>query len=142
MVYVDKIIQKGAMKSFYYSLSPKELLHSWVEVFYNGVWLNLESFILDASYLCKLQAKFKDCSGSFCGYGVAVQDFRNPTIEWNENDTYIQKEGVIEDLGVFDAPDELFAVYKQKVGRFKTFMFKNIVRHLMNKNVEKIRSTR
>jgi hypothetical protein len=98
----------------------------------------LEGFILDVDYLCKLQDKFKDCSGCFCGYGVAVQDFKNPSIEWNENDTFIQKEGIIKDLGVFDTPDELFAVHKQKVGRFKVFMFKNFVRQKIKKNIEKI----
>ena len=137
--YVDKVIQKGVMKSFYYRQSPKEILHSWVEVFYVGGWLNLEGFILDVNYLGKLQDKFKDCRGSFCGYGVAVQDFENPPIEWNECDTYIQKEGIVKDLGLFDAPDELFTTHKQKIGWFKSFMYKNIVHHLMNKNVEKIR---
>ncbi|MDR2720141.1 MAG: transglutaminase family protein [Nitrososphaerota archaeon] len=137
--YVDKVIQKGVMKSFYYRQSPKEILHSWVEVFYAGGWLNLEGFILDVNYLGKLQDKFKDCMGSFCGYGVAVQDFENPPIEWNECDTYIQKEGIVKDLGLFDTPDELFTTHKQKIGWFKSFMYKNIVHHLMNKNVEKIR---
>ena len=138
--YVDKIIQKGAMKGFYYRLSPNEILHSWVEIFYNGKWLNLEGFILDVKYLHKLQDKFKDCTGSFCGYGVATPDFKNPSIEWNENNTYIQKDGIVKDLGIFDCPDELFMVYQQKVGRFKDFAFKYIVRHLMNKNIKRIRN--
>jgi hypothetical protein len=93
-------------------------------------------------YLNKLQDKFNDCEGFFCGYGVAIQNFKNPPIEWNENDTYIQKDGITKDLGIFDSPDELFAVYKQKVGCFKEFMFKNIIRHLMNRNIKKIRESR
>ena len=50
---------------------------------YNGRWFNLEGFILDVTYLNKLQEKFKECNGSFCGYGVATNDFKNPPIEWN-----------------------------------------------------------
>jgi hypothetical protein len=137
--YVDKMVQKGAMKSFYYSLSPKDILHSWVEVLYNRRWLNIEGFILDVKYLKKLQIKFEEREGSFCGYGVAVDDFKNPPIEWGENDTYIQKEGITKDLGVFDIPDELFAEYKQKTGRLKEYVFRNIVRHLMNRNIQRIR---
>ncbi len=26
-----------------------------------------------------------DCSGAFCGYGVAVRDFRHPAIDFNRN---------------------------------------------------------
>ena len=138
--YIDKILQKGAMKSFYYALAPRDMLHTWVEIYYNGEWLNLEGFILDMKYLNKLQDKFDDCEGSFCGYGVAISDFKNPPVEWNENDTYIQKDGITKDLGIFDTPDELFSKYKQKTGGFKNFMFRNIVRHLMNRNINRIRS--
>lgn len=137
--YVDKVMQKGAMKGFYYRQSPKEILHTWVEIFYNGKWLNLEGFILDLNYLQKLQDKFKNCKGSFCGYGVATHDFMNPPIEWNENNTYIQKESITKDLGIFSSPDELFSTYRQKIGYFKNFLFKHMVRHLMNKNIKKIR---
>jgi hypothetical protein len=137
--FVDKVIQKGAIKGFYYRQSPKEILHSWVEIFYNEQWLNLEGFILDMKYLTSLQDKFSDCTGSFCGYAVATDDFQNPPVEWKENDTYIQKDGIIEDLDIYDSPDELFAAHSQKVGWFKTFMFKYFVRHSMNRNVRRIR---
>ena len=139
--YIDKILQKGAMKSFYYKLSPKDILHSWVEIFYKGKWLNLEGFILDIKYLNMLQEKFYNRNGSFCGYGVAIDDFKNPPIEWKENDTYIQKDGITKDLGLFDSPDLLFSVYVQKVGRFKKNLFKYFVRHLMNRNIRKIRAS-
>ena len=138
--FIDKIMQKGAMKGIYYWQAPKEILHSWVEIYYNGKWLDLEGFILDKKYLNKLQEQFNDCEGSFCGYGVAIQDFKNPPVEWNENDTYIQKDKITKDLGIFDSPDELFSRYKQKIGWFKEFVFKNIVRHLMNKNIKEIRN--
>lgn len=88
--------QKGAMNSWYYRLSPDEIIHSWIEVMYKGDWLNMEVFVLfcfviDLPYLNKLQQKFKPCSGSFCGYGVATDDVQNPAVFWDENDTYVQK---------------------------------------------------
>ena len=133
--YVDKIIQKGTIKGFFYKQAPKEILHSWVEIYYKGQWLNLEGFILDLKYLNGLQHKFKNNTGSFCGYAVAINDLHNPPINWNENNTYIQKDGIIEDFGIFENPDDLFLKYQQKVGRFKSFIFQNIVRHVMNRNV-------
>jgi len=138
--YVDKVIQKGTIKGFFYKQTPKEILHSWVEIYYKEQWLNLEGFILDIKYLKGLQNKFKESTGSFCGYAVAIDDFQNPPISWNENNTYIQKDGIIEDLGIFEDPDDLFLKHQQNVGRFKSFIFQNIVSHVMNRNVKRIRN--
>ena len=137
--YVDKIIQKGTITGLFYKLSPNEIMHSWVEVYYNNQWYNLEGFILDIKYLNGLQDKFINYTGSFCGFAVAISDFQDPPINWNENDTYIQKDGIIADLGVFNSPDELLEKHQQKIGWFKDFMYRNIVRQSMNRNVEKIR---
>lgn len=105
---IDKYLQRGAIKGIYYKLSPKEIIHSWVEVYYDNRWYNLEGFILDNKYLRNLQNKFSNCTGSFCWYGVATEDFQNPIIQWRGNDTYIQKEGIVKDFGVFDNPDKFF----------------------------------
>lgn len=136
---IYKPLQKGAMTGITYWLAPKEIVHSWVEVFYKNEWLNLEGFILDIKYLNQLQKKFSECKGSFCGYGVATTDFENPAVEWGENDTYIQKEGIARDFGVFNSPDEFFAKHYQSLNAVKKILFRNIGRHLMNKNVNKIR---
>jgi len=136
---VDKIIQKGTLTGLPYILSPKEIVHSWVEIYFNGKWYNLEGFILDKLYLNKLQTKFSDCKTNFCGYAVAVKNFEDPPIDWNENDTYIQSEGIVQDFGIFDTPDELFTKHFQNISKFKKFLFQNIGRHLMNNNVKRIR---
>lgn len=136
---IDKKLQKGALKGLYYQLSPKEILHSWVEVYCNEKWFNLEGFILDVPYLTKLQQKFKDHNGSFCGYGVATNNFKNPPIYWNQNDTYIQKEGIVKDLGVYESPDLFFSEHSQELSKVKNFIYKNAVRHLMNRNIATIR---
>lgn len=44
---IHKQLQKGAMNGWYYHLSPKEIIHSWIEVLYNDRWLNMEGFIVD-----------------------------------------------------------------------------------------------
>lgn len=139
---IDKKLQKGAMKGWYYQLSPREIIHSWVEVLYEDKWLNIEGFILDVPYLTKLQQKFEQCTGSFCGYGVATDNFQKPDIYWNENDTYVQKEGIVQDFGIYDSPDAFFAAHPQGLSPFKKIIFSRVVRHLMNRNVDHIRQGR
>ncbi len=53
---IDKALQKGAIKGIWYKLSPKNILHSWVEVHVNGQWYILEGVILDRLYLENLQS--------------------------------------------------------------------------------------
>ncbi|HNK95973.1 MAG TPA: transglutaminase family protein [Leptospiraceae bacterium] len=134
-----KNLQKGAISGIYFHLAPKNIIHSWVEVYYKNKWLNLEGFIVDKVYLKSLQKKFKDCKTDFCGYGVATKNFSSPEIEWKEGDTYIQKEGINQDLGIFNDPDSFFKIYKQNLGIAKKFLFQNFIRNQMNQNVNRVR---
>ena len=136
---IHKALQKGAITGIWYRLSPKNILHSWVEVYVNGEWFNLEGLILDAAYLKALQAKFSDCSTTFCGYGAYTDNFQKPQVEWNMNDTYIQEKGINQDFGLFDTPDDFYSQHQQKLRSLKKWMYQNYVRHVMNQNVERIR---
>ncbi len=137
---IDKKLQKGAMTGLVYALAPKNVFHSWVEVYLDGLWYELEAFILDKPYLESLQKANPNCIGGFCGYGVAVRDFKHPVIDFNRNNTYIQSEGVNQDFGVYDSPDELLAEHHQQLSRLKAFIYRNLGRHLMNANVKRIRN--
>ena len=137
---IDKKLQEGAMTGFVYKKAPNNVLHSWVEVYYDNMWYELEGFILDKPYLTHLQNKFSDVDGEFFGYGVAVKDFKNPVIDFNENNTYIQSEGINQDFGVYDNPDLLFTSHRQEISGFKRFLFRHYGRHKMNKNVKRVRS--
>jgi len=139
---IDKALQKGAITGIWYRLSPKNILHSWVEIYVNNEWHFLEGVILDKEYLTKLQEQNKDCKTTFCGYGAYTDNFENPPIEWNLNNTFIQDKGINQDFGLFDTPDEFYAKHQQKLNTIERFVFKNIVRHKMNRNVERIRNGR
>ena len=136
---IDKVLQKGAMTGFVYKLAPRNVFHSWVEVYYENTWYELEGFIIDRQYLTKLQLTNSSCKGSFCGYGVAVTNFQNPVIDWNGNNTYIQSEGINQDFGVYDSPDELLNEHGQELSGIKKFLYQSIGRHFMNANVKRIR---
>lgn len=136
---IDKKLQKGAMTGIVYRSAPQNVFHSWVEVLLDGEWYELEAFILDKTYLEKLQERYGGCTGAFCGYGVAVKDFRNPVIDFERNHTYIQSEGINQDFGVYDCPDDLLKEHHQEMSFVKAFAYRKLGRHLMNRNVKKIR---
>ena len=137
---IDKKLQKGAMTGFVYKRAPQNVFHSWVEVFFEGRWYELEGFILDKEYLNKLQNIYKDRCGAFCGYGVAVRDFRNLTIDFDRNNTYIQSECINQDFGIYDSPDEMLKEHHQELTLPKKWIYRYLGRHLMNRNVKKIRN--
>jgi hypothetical protein len=137
---IDKALQKGAISGLAYILAPRSIIHSWVEVWFENKWINLEGFILDQTYLKSVQDKFSMVEGAFCGFGVATTNFRNPPISWNGSDTYIQKEGINHDYGIFVDPDMFYEKYGGNLSGIKRFLFTNVVRHWMNTNVSRIRS--
>ena len=140
---IDKRLQKGAMTGLVYKSAPEEIFHSYVEAYVCGAWYNLEGFILDKKYLSALQKIFKpNNDGSFIGYGVATKNFFNPPVEFNCCDTYIQKEGIVRDFGVYDDPDSLLREHGQTMKVFKICGYRLIGRRLMNDNVNKIRKTK
>lgn len=139
---IDKKLQKGAMTGLVYKLAPANVFHSWVEVLLEGTWYELEAFILDRSYIEKLQHINSNCTGSFCGYGVAVKDFKNPVIEFDRNNTYIQSEGINQDFGIYDCPDNLLKEHNEEISIIKAFLYRNFGRHWMNRNVKKIRNSK
>lgn len=129
------------MTGLVYRSAPRDIFHSWVEVYFENNWFELEAFILDMAYLRKLQSKFSHCQGAFCGYGVAVADFQHPIVDFERNNTYIQCEGITQDFGIYDCPDDLLREHHQQMSAFKAFLYRHLGRHLMNHNVKIIRNS-
>lgn len=138
---INKALQKGAISGLWYKLSPDNILHSWVEVNVNNNWYFLEGVILDKMYLTALQKLNSDCKTTFCGFGVFTDNFQNPPIDYNSNNTYIQDKGINQDFGLFDTPDEFYQKHNQELSPIKRLFFKFLVRHIMNKNVSRIRQS-
>lgn len=139
---IDKALQKGAITGIWYTLSPKNILHSWVEVYINENWYFLEGVILDKEYITKIQQKNKAGTTVFCGYGAFTDNLADPPIEWKLNNTFIQHKGINQDFGLFDTPDAFYAEHQQQMDIVKRFIFSNIVRKFLNRNVQKIRKGR
>lgn len=136
---IDKLLQRGAITGLAYWLAPRDIIHSWVEVWTGARWARLEGFILDKAYLAALQQRFAAHRGAFCGYGAATPDLQCPQVDWGGGDTFIQKDGINQDFGVFDNPDEFYARHGVNVKGIKRWLFQHVVRQQMNGNVARIR---
>jgi len=139
---IDKALQKGAISGIFYALAPQSIIHAWAEVYVEGSWYNLEGVILDKRYLTQLKALNRNCTGTFCGFGAYVDDFQNHQVDWNLNDTYIQVKGINQDFGLFDSPDDFYRKHRQQLNPVKELIFRNFARHMMNRNVARIRNAR
>jgi hypothetical protein len=136
---VHKRLQKGVITGIAYWLAPREIIHSWVEVFHQGKWISLEGVILDTAYLEALQYRFPEAGDTFCGYAIATSHFKSPPVAWCGKDTAIQKDAIVRDLGVFDAPDDFFARHGANLRGLKALLYKYVFRQLINHRVSSIR---
>ncbi len=138
---IDKALQKGAITGMAYRLAPRQIIHSWVEVWFESRWVCLEGFILDADYLHSLQRRFPEAK-RFCGFGAATPDLSAPAVDWRGLDTFIQNEGIVGDFGTFDDPDAFYSRHGANLSGPRRWLFANLVRHWMNANVARIRAGR
>ncbi len=138
---IDKALQKGAIPAWLFPIAPARILHSWVEVRFGGEWIPLEGFILDGTYLSALQARFPDAD-AFCGYGAATPNLQRPEVDWCGRATYIQRDGIADDFGVFDDPDAFYEAQGTNLSGLRRWLFVHVFRHLMNRTVARVRGTR
>jgi transglutaminase-like putative cysteine protease len=138
---IDKPLQKGAITGLAYRLAPQRIIHSWVEVSLEGRWIALEGFILDAPYLGSLQRRFPQAR-RFCGYGAATSNLSAPGVEWCGQDTYIQKDGIADDFGLFDTPDAFYARHGSNLSGLRRWVYQRFIRHAMNRNVARVRASK
>ena len=133
-------LQKGAIPNYLFSFAPKRIIHSWVEVYFEDKWLDLEGYIIDKTYLNKIQNKFSAQCDSFSAYGIATKCLKKPDNQWLGKSTYIQKEGIADDFGLYNQPDDFYAEKGSNLKGFKRLLFRYILRHLMNINIKNIRN--
>ena len=137
---VNKILFRGLVKGLRYNMISETIHHSWVEIFHEGSWIEIEGHIIDRPYLKNLQAKFPDYMGSFYGYGLAVLNFKNPPIQWNDEHTYVQNKVIEKDLGRYESPDAFFREFPEAESCSKGFRYRHFIRPSLNKNIIAIRS--
>lgn len=137
---INKRVQKDVFPSHIYNRHLKEeIIHSWPEIYIKDKWIVLEGVILDEDYLRQIKNRFHN-QKQFEGYGVSVNDLPNSSTDWTGDDTYIQKESITKDEGLYAFPDEYYEKYGANVSGLEKFLFKYVVRHLVNRKVRNIRN--
>jgi len=136
---IHKNLQRGVVPPIVFPIAPESIVHSWVEIEFDGKWINLEGFILDKPYLTKLQRGFADTK-ILSGYGVGTRNLQSPNVGWAGKSTYIQNTAINQDFGLFDTPDDFYKEHRQDFSPLKGWFFRNILRHWMNARVRKIRN--
>lgn len=139
--YIDKVMQKGAVTGIFYLMAPKGIIHSWVEIMDDANPTILEGFILDKAYISSLIRRLEPGQKKMCGFGASTPDLPLAVKDWDGiSDTYIQKDSITKDLGIYDNPDEFYAKYGTNLKGFRKWIYENYVRYIMNKNVDTIRN--
>lgn len=133
-------LQRGAIPNYLFFFAPKRIIHSWVEVYYKERWINLEGYIIDKPYLKQIQSRFAEENESFSGFGIATKCLASPDVDWTGEDTYIQSDGIADDFGTYEQPDAFYSNHGSNLAGIKKVLFRYALRHLMNRNVNNIRS--
>lgn len=137
---IHKKLQKGVVEGIFYRLAPENIVHSWVEIEFQGRWVGLEGVILDAAYLDGLRATVASGGGAFLGYGAGTENIDDPPVAWCGTDTAIQATGVNQDFGTFDDPDAFYRRHGANLSGPKALLFRTVIRQRMNRKVGSIRS--
>lgn len=136
---VSKDFQRGVTSALISLLAPKTFVHTWVEVYYQEKWIVLEGVITDRAYLSALKKTYRDVTGKFRKYAVATRKFKELSVEWKGEDTFVQKEAIVCDYGIFHSPDEFFGRHGQHFHWVNSFLYIHFGRKIMTRNVERIR---
>ncbi len=136
---VSKDFQRGVTSELISLLAPKTFVHTWVEVYYQEKWIVLEGVITDRAYLSALKKRCSDVTGAFRKYAVATKNFKELSVEWKGEDTFVQKEAIVCDYGIFYSPDEFFRQYGQHFHWINRFLYTYFGRKIMTRNVDRIR---
>jgi hypothetical protein len=136
---ISKEIQRGIFTGIAYRLMPEYISHSWVEVFLEGRWRGLDSFINDSSFFLAGREKLTE-TGWDTGYSIAcsLEDATNELAI--DEERFVQMAAVTDDHGVWDDPADYYSsdLYRNRPGIFKLVLYVFMVAFL-NRRVRKIR---
>ena len=141
--WIDKRVQQGIFPRHIYERHIKDgILHAWVETFTGDRWATLEGVILDQKYLDSARRLFSQAK-QFEGWGISCPDLSTVNTDWDgEGDTYIQKDSIVKDLGIFDTPDHYYNRHGDNLADMnyiKRFAYRRIVSRKLTRRAEEIR---
>ncbi len=144
--WIDKKVQQGIFPGHIYKRHIKDgVLHAWVEAFTGERWATLEGVILDQKYLDSARRLFPEAK-KFEGWGISCPDLSTVNTDWDgEGDTFIQKDSIVKDYGVFDTPDDYYKKHGDNLSNknfIKRFIYRYLISKILTRRAEKFRQKR
>lgn len=134
---VKQQLKRGLLPAPLRLLAPKTIVHSWVEVWLDQHWVELEGYIIDSAYLKQVQRHYPQ-QQEFIGFGIATACLHSPDNQFSLTGSYIQKLSICEDLGIFTTPDELYQRH-HNLTALSAWAYAYLLRHWLNIRVRAIR---
>lgn len=136
---ITKEIHRGLFKGLLFLLAPKEFSHSWIEVYYRGAWVPIDSFINDEPFY-KGGKKILKEKGLKTGYSVSCAGGSSSSDFSLEGRGFVQMAAVGEDHGVYDNPGDYFfsGKHNNRVNPLKRWIYRLHV-PFINRRIRKIR---
>jgi hypothetical protein len=132
---IKKEFLRGIPEDSVYKKIPPLLVHAWVEVLLDDRWIILEGATLPKAFIEKQTAKIPFGTGEFNGLGLGVHELDNLLYEWSGKHTYIQRNAILRDYSVFNAPDHYQMVFGNELKKIRTYypgkrLIKKLNKHL------------
>jgi hypothetical protein len=136
---IRKEIQRGLFVGLLYRIMPDLISHGWLEVFVEGKWRRIDSYINDEPFYLAGRDELKR-RGWDTGFSISCSKGESSTDFDIDRERFVQMDAVVEDQGVWDDPEDYFASgdYKNRPGALKLFLYGLVVGRV-NKRVEGLR---
>ena len=108
---IEQVRQKEILSTFSIELVPRYFLQSKVEVYLNTQWSDRDNYILDERFLNPLQAKHSPSENETAGNAHITNDIVIPQFDSLPSTNLNLAEELRDDFGLFDSPDEVYAVH-------------------------------
>jgi hypothetical protein len=128
-VTIDKKLHKSVTSRIAYYFIPRNVVASWVEIYFESNWVKLEGYIFDHIYLKCIQQRIENVEGS-CFDSSIVSQGTQP---------YRRIKSINHDYGIFDCPDNFYQQYTVNLTMLKVWLFKHLVRNQTNNKLSQIR---
>jgi transglutaminase-like putative cysteine protease len=144
--WIDKKVQQGIFPKHIYEHHIKDgVLHAWVEAFTGERWATLEGVILDQNYLDSARKLFRETK-KFEGWGISCPDLSTVSTDWDgEGDTFIQKDSIVKDYGIFSSPDDYYDKHSDNLSNMnpiKRLIYRYLISKILTRRAEKFRQKR
>ena len=126
---IDKNLYKNVVSRIAYYFIPRNVVDSWVEIYFECNWIRLEGYLFDHIYLKCTQEVSNN---------IESLDF-NRFIASQGTQACKRTKSINHDYGVFDCPDDFYQQQTTNLSVLNLGLFTHLVRNQTNNKLFKIR---